>query len=160
MPAAPSNQRCMNFMGAIPSMMSQAFLTLSTQSPPSRQLIKRLSEENMLNYRVSGDDPAPHIDNLSSYLYISSLALPSWWWSRISLLLWQAVKAILPRQSSLHLLVISSVLNVILIESLGTLVFLSQMPPAKENTTFLYFHVLPEKNPQCLFSGGGDHFHT
>lgn len=105
----------------------------------------------MLNYRISEDDPAPHMNNLSSYLYISILVLPSWWWSDISLLLWQVVKAILPRQSFLHLLVISSVLNVVLIKSLGTLVFFSQMPPAKENTTFLsYFHVLPEKKSTFL----------
>lgn len=68
MPPAASHQRCMNFMAVTPFMMSQAFLTLQSQSALCRWLIKRLSEENMLNYRVSEDDPAPHTDNLSSYL--------------------------------------------------------------------------------------------
>lgn len=67
----------MNFMGGTPSTVSQAVLTLQTQSAPSRWLIKRLREENVLNYRVSEDDLAPYTDNLSSYLHISSLVQPS-----------------------------------------------------------------------------------
>lgn len=76
--------------------MRQAFLSLQIQPSPSRWPIKRFSEkENTLNYGVSEDDPAPYADNLSSYLYISSLVLSCWLRSDISFLPWQAAKAIL-----------------------------------------------------------------
>jgi len=64
-------------MVVVPSMISQAFLTLQTQAAPSIGLIKKLSKENMLNYRVSEDDPTPYIDNPSFHIHISSLVLPS-----------------------------------------------------------------------------------
>lgn len=65
------------------------------QPNPSRWPIKRFSEkENMLNYGASEDDPAPYVDNLSSYLHISSLVLSCWLRWDVSFLPWQAVKAI------------------------------------------------------------------
>lgn len=153
MPAAASNQRCTDFLGVMPPMTRQARLTLQAQAAPYRWPIKRLREENTPNDRASKDDPAPSIDNLPSYLHISSLVRPSWWRSDISLLPRQAAAAILPRPSSLRLLVIGSVLNVIssshweLCCSSRKCLLLRKMLPSSH-----IIHALPEKkNPESLF---------